>query len=171
MSDPLADPYSIGGVEMATRAFAAGAAVVLLAAPALAEKLPDWNIASICREDSAPGQCSLFEGRARNAISSSWDLLPPEVRSACLEATRSPLDHSWRTLADCIEGEVLRAKSRRAIATRSTPAEPEPLAPPAPAAPAESAPETPASLDGAASPPSEPTEANAPPTPADAAKQ
>ncbi len=114
---------------MVTRTLAAMAAVGLLASSAFAAKLPAWNIEDVCRGDSAPGQCSLFEARARNAISASWDLLPSEIQEACITGTSDPADHSWRTLADCIEVEVLRAKEKRAIATRSTPAEPAPTAP------------------------------------------
>ncbi len=89
----------------------------------------------------------MFESRARNAVSSSWGVLTPDVQSACIEATRSPADRSWRVLAGCIEIETRRIKSKRAIATRDTPAaEPEAKSsaePPA-AAPAAPTPATPA---------------------------
>lgn len=124
---------------MVTRAFAAGVAVAFLAGPAFAQQLPNWSIADICRDDSAPGQCRIFEAGARNTISATWDVLPTDVRSACTAATRAPADQSWRILASCIDGEVLRARAERAIATRSTPAEPEPPQPPAPAEPAAAA--------------------------------
>lgn len=127
---------------MVTRAIAAGAAVVLLAGPAVAERLPTWDVASICRNDSAPGQCRIAEAQAMNTISATWDLLPTDVRSACLAEVRAPADHSWRILASCIEGEVLRAKSQMAIATRNTPAWPE-LSPLMPAEPVEVAPAMP----------------------------
>ncbi len=113
---------------MVTRILAAAAAA-LLATSASAANLPDWDVADVCRQDSAPGQCRIFEAQARNAITGSWAVLPTEVQDACIAATSDPADHSWRTLADCIELEVLRAKAKRAIATRATPAEPEPPAP------------------------------------------
>ena len=146
---------------MVTRASAAGAALLLFATAAASEELPSWDVADICRTDSAPGQCRLFEARARNAISASWDLLTSEVRAACVAATRSPADQSWRTLADCIEVEVLRAKSERAIATQNTPFEPETTQSQAPAGPEAStpapdspiAPATPDQTGGSAAPP------------------
>lgn len=126
MSDPWLDRHSQGGVEMITRSFAAVAAAVLLSASASAEQIPDWNLDEICRGDSAPGQCKIFEAEARRTISGSWHVLPPEVRSTCLTSLGAPQDRSWRLLAGCIEGEVLRAKADHAIATRLTPAEPKP---------------------------------------------
>lgn len=114
---------------MVTRAIAAAAGAVLLALPAgAAEKLPTWAVTDTCRSDSAPGQCQLFEGRARNAVSASWDVLPPEVQEACIAETSAPADQNWRTLAICIEHQILRAKSERAIATGATPYAPEPSA-------------------------------------------
>lgn len=114
---------------MVTRIIAAGAAVVLLATSASAAKLPAWDVADVCRQDSAPGQCRIFEAQARNTISGSWEVLPTQVQEACIAATSDPADHSWRTLADCIELEVLQARAKRVIATSATPAEPEPPAP------------------------------------------
>ena len=147
------------GVEMVTRAIAAAVTAVLLSTPAAAEKLPSWAIADICREDSAPGQCSMFESRARNAVTGGWGFLLPEVQSYCLEATSSPLDNSWRALAACIEQRVLRSKAEHAIATSSTPSKPEPAAQPAvsetapasesEAQPAAAEPESPAPQPGA----------------------
>lgn len=114
---------------MVTRAIMTAGCVVLFASGAAAESLPSWNIADICREDSAPGQCSLFEARARNAVTGSWGVLPSNVQTACIAATREPIDQSWRELAGCIEIETLHARSERAIATARTPSpEPEPQA-------------------------------------------
>lgn len=121
----------VRGVEMVTRAITSAGIVALLATGAMAEQLPSWKIEDICREDSAPGQCSLFERRARNAVSGSWGVLPTAVQAACLESTRAPADQSWRELAGCIEIETLHAKAERAIATARTPADPEPPAQPA----------------------------------------
>lgn len=113
---------------MVTRILAAAAAA-FLAMPASAANLPDWDVTDVCRQDSAPGQCRIFEAQARNAITGSWAVLPTQVQDACIAATSDPADHSWRTLADCIEMEVLRAKAKRTIATMATPTEPEPPAP------------------------------------------
>jgi hypothetical protein len=91
---------------------------------ALAQELPAWKIQQACAEESAPGQCALFEGRARNAVSGSWDVVPETVKSSCLAAVKSPLDQSWRLLGQCIERETLKGVERRAVATAATPAEP-----------------------------------------------
>lgn len=145
---------------MFTRAFTTAAVAVLLATTAAAERLPTWNIADVCRGDSAPGQCGMFEQRARNAVSGSWDVLPPETQAACIAATRSPGDQNWRALAGCIELETLQAKRERAIATRATPAKAEPPAPvkdePAAAEPASTEPAAPATAPAA---PTEPEKA------------
>lgn len=145
---------------MVTRVLVAGAAILLLAVTAAAEQLPAWDVSEICRDDSAPGQCRIAEAHARNTISATWDLLPTDLRTACIAQTRAPAGRSWRILATCIEGEVLRAKSGRAIATRSTPAEPEPPQLPAPAEPASSAEPAPAPAESAM-----PDEPGAPATP------
>lgn len=126
---------------MDIRAIATAAVAALLTTPAMAVALPTWSIADICREDSAPGQCSMFERRAQNVVASSWDLLPPDVQAACSPDTRLQADRSWRGLAGCIEIETLRLRSSRAIATRDTP---DTAKTEAPAAAAPSAPATPA---------------------------
>ncbi len=111
---------------MITRAIATAVVALLLVTTASAEPLPTWKTADICHADSAPGQCAIYEGRARNAISGSWGVLPRDVQTACIAATRSPADQSWRALAECIDREILQAKRRRAIATAATPAKAEP---------------------------------------------
>jgi hypothetical protein len=150
---------------MFTRAFATAAGAVLLATTAAAEQLPTWNIADVCRGDSAPGQCGMFERRARNAVSGSWDVLPPETQAACIAATRSPGDQSWRALAGCIELETLQAKRERAIATGSTPSKAEPPAP----VPVEPAKDEPAAAEPATTEPAAPATAPAAPTEPDKA--
>jgi hypothetical protein len=108
-------------------------ALLMVMAPqfALAQELPAWTLAEICANASAPGQCALFEGRARNAVSGSWEVLPDAVKRTCLAAVKSPLDQSWRLLIDCIDTETLKAVHRRAAATAATPAEPVPAREPA----------------------------------------
>lgn len=140
---------------MVTRAITTAGVLALLATAATAEQLPDWKIDDICREDSAPGQCSLFEMRARNAVTGSWGVLPPDVQATCLAATSAPSDHSWRELAGCIELEILHAKAERAIATARTPSELE-----FPAQPESGPADEPAN---AAPDATEPPEASAPP--------
>jgi len=135
------------GVKMITRAIATIAVAGLLTTAAAAGQIPTWDIAEVCRVDSAPGQCRMFESRARNAVSASWSVLPADVRTACIAATRSPADQGWRALAGCIELKTLHEKSARAIATATTPAEAESPAQvkdePAAAEPASSEPATP----------------------------
>jgi hypothetical protein len=110
---------------------------------ALGQELPKWTIQEICANESAPGQCAVFEGRARNAISGSWGVMPEAVKRSCLGAVKSPLDRSWRLLGHCIEMATLKAVDRRAVATAATPAEPVPApipagsVPPVPSAPVE----------------------------------
>ena len=101
---------------------------------ALAQELPTWRIDEVCAKASVPGHCALFEGRARNAVTGSWHVMPEAVKKSCLAAVKSPLDESWRLLGQCIESETLEAVDRRAVATAATPAEPVPA--PQPAGPA-----------------------------------
>jgi hypothetical protein len=100
--------------------------VVMAPQFALAQELPTWSPHEICAKESAPGQCALSEGRARNAVSGSWGVLPEAVKTDCLAAVKSPLDQSWRLLGQCIDAETLKAVHRRAVATAATPADPVP---------------------------------------------
>jgi hypothetical protein len=159
---------------MPIRTIAAALAVLVLTAPATAQQLPSWSIADICRADSAPGQCALSEARALGAVSGSWGVIQPEVRSACL-AGMSEKDRSWRNLADCIDIETRRVLADHGIATGFTPAEPvpaptaaeqpretapsaaaAPVSPPAPASPAAASPVQPAEPAKPAEPPASP---------------
>lgn len=83
----------------------AGLLSVLAVAPALAQSLPNWSIRNICARDSAPGQCALFEARARSRVAEAWITLPDKIRTGCLAEFRPPLEPSWRIMADCI-GEL-----------------------------------------------------------------
>jgi hypothetical protein len=116
---------------MCVRRIASSVLAVTFPQLALAQELPTWRIHEVCAEASAPGQCALFEGRARNAVSGSWDVMPEAVKKSCLAAVKSPLDQSWRLLSQCIERETLKAVDRRAVATAATPAEPVPAPQPA----------------------------------------
>jgi len=111
---------------------AAGSAPV---GQARAQALPTWDIAEICAHESAPGQCAAFEGGALNAVSASWPFLLDPIRQTCLGEARSSADRSWRLLAECLEGESLKAVDKAAVHTSKTPAEPVPpaatLTPPA----------------------------------------
>ncbi len=108
------------------------AALVTLAAAAApccgahAQALPAWKIADICAHESAPGQCAVFEGRALKAVSSSWTFVLEPIRQACLGQVKSPLDRSWRLLAECLDAETVKALDKTAVHTARTPAEPVP---------------------------------------------
>ena len=78
---------------------------VVAAAPAISQPLPDWSMREICARDSAPGQCVLFENRARNRVAEAWVTVPKKIRQGCLAEFRPPLEPSWRIMADCI-GEL-----------------------------------------------------------------
>jgi hypothetical protein len=117
------------------------AALIALAAvgascgEARAQALPGWKIADICAKESAPGQCAAFEGSALRAVSASWPFVLEPIRQTCLGQAKSPPDQSWRLLAECIDGETLKALDKAAVQTAKTPAEPVPpprqLSPPA----------------------------------------
>jgi hypothetical protein len=138
---------------------------------ARAQALPSWKIDEICAKESAPGQCAAFEGRALKAVSASWSFVLAPIRQTCLAQVKTPLDQSWRLLADCIDAETLKALDKGAVLTARTPAEPVP--PPKP--PAESAPPPPPAAAAppppaaAAAPPPPPPPAAAPPPPPPAA--
>ena len=108
------------------------AALIALAAAgapcgaAHAQALPGWKIADICAKESAPGQCAAFEGSALRAVSASWPFLLDPIRQTCLGQAKSPPDQSWRLLAECIDGETLKALDKAAVQTAKTPAEPVP---------------------------------------------
>jgi|GEM_PF-4675470 len=136
-------------------------ALPVLAAPlggAHAQSLPKWSIAEICAKESAPGQCAAFEGRALNAVSASWPFVLDPVKQACLGQLKTPADHSWRLLAECIDAETLKVLDKTAVQTARTPAEPVP--PPRP--PVEQA-SPPASGESSAAPPSTSAAGAAPP--------
>jgi hypothetical protein len=136
---------------MVKRIIASTLLVVACTQLALAQELPKWAIPGICAKASAPGQCALFEGRARNAVSGSWGVLPETVKRSCLAAVKNPLDQSWRLLGHCIEAETLKGVERRAVATAATPADPVPRSNPSPSPNGEPAP--------LLSPPAEPSKA------------
>jgi hypothetical protein len=159
-----------------------GAAAALwamaLAGPAWAQALPTWKIADICAAESAPGQCAAFEGRALKAVSASWPFVLDPIKNTCLAQAKSPLDQSWRLLAECLDGETRKALDGIAVHTARTPAEPvpppKPRAPPAPppaaaepAPPAAAAPPTPApQAEPAPAAPAAPSAPAAAPAPA-----
>jgi hypothetical protein len=116
---------------MASRIIASTLLMAACTQHALAQELPRWTIPEICAKTSVPGHCARFEARAQNAVSGSWDVLPEVVKNNCLAAVKSPLDQSWRLLADCIDTETLKGVDRRAVVTAATPSEPVP--PPKPA--------------------------------------
>jgi hypothetical protein len=146
-----------------------GAAVLALGIVAMpsgntrAQALPDWKIGDICAKESAPGQCAAFEGRALKAVSASWPFVLEPIRQSCLAQVKSPLDQSWRLLAECIDSETLKALDKTAVHTAKTPAEPVP--PPKPPAPPPEAAAPPQQPDSAPPPPaSAPPAAAAPST-------
>jgi len=118
-----------------------------------AQALPAWPIADICAKESAPGQCAAFEGRALKAVSASWPFVLDPIRQACLGQVKTPLDQSWRLLAECIDNETLKALDKAAVLTAKTPAEPVPPPRPPPAPPAAAAEPPPAAAPAAALPP------------------
>ncbi|HZT46417.1 MAG TPA: hypothetical protein VFA64_00490 [Hyphomicrobiaceae bacterium] len=155
----------------------AGAAVLLAAgAPcsgALAQALPAWKITDICAHESAPGQCAAFERQAFNAVSASWLFVLEPTRQACLAQVRSPLDQSWRLLAECLDAQARAAIDKAAVQTARTPAEPvppprprEPPAPPPAAAPPPPAPPVAATPSATESAPPAQAPVAAPPSPA-----
>lgn len=85
--------------------------------------LPTWKIPEICAKDSAQSHCLALESRAWRTVSGSWVSLPDAVKTACLGATRSPLDRSWRVLGDCVDEEMEKAGDKHAVLTAHTPAE------------------------------------------------
>jgi hypothetical protein len=146
--------------------YAALVALPAAAAPSVdvgAQPLPAWKIGEICAQEGTPGQCAAFEGRAFNAVSSSWTFVLDPIKQTCLAQVKSPADRSWRLLADCIDAETSKALDNIAVHTARTPAEPVP--PPAAAAPTPPppAPPPPASATQPAPPPT--AAAPAPPPP------
>ena len=97
-----------------------------LGGQAHAQALPSWTIADICAHESAPGQCAAFEGVALNSVSASWPFVLDPIKQTCLGEARSPSDHSWRLLAECLESESLKAVDKAAVHTAKTPADPVP---------------------------------------------
>ncbi len=128
---------------------------------ARAQSLPSWKIGDICAKESAPGQCAAFEGRALKAVSSSWTFVLEPIRQTCLAQVKSPLDQSWRLLAECIDAETLKALDKTAVHTARTPAEPVP--PPKPPAPPPATAAPPPPPPAAAAVPAPPPPAASPP--------
>ncbi len=84
---------------------AAGALAIAFATSATAQDLPNWRADVICANDSAPGQCVLFERRARAQVAEAWITIPETIRKGCLSEFRPPVEPSWRIMASCI-GEL-----------------------------------------------------------------
>jgi hypothetical protein len=63
-------------------------------------------------------------------VSASWTFVLDPIKQACLSLVRTELDRSWRSLADCIDNETLKALDKAAVNTARTPAEPVPPAKP-----------------------------------------
>ena len=122
-----------------------------------AQALPTWPIAEICAKEGTPGQCAAFEGRARNAVSSSWAFVLDPIKQACLAQLKTPADQSWRLLAECIDNETLKALNKAAVHTARTPAEPVP--PPRPPMPPLAADAVPPAAPAAPPPVTEPPKA------------
>jgi hypothetical protein len=119
-----------GEVDM-SRSILSAALIALAAAgapcgEAHAQALPGWKIADICAKESAPGQCAAFEDSALKAVSASWSFVLEPIRQTCLGQAKSPPDQSWRLLAECLDGETLKALDKAAVQTAKTPAEPVP---------------------------------------------
>ncbi|MGI9410622.1 MAG: hypothetical protein ACR2OV_11150, partial [Hyphomicrobiaceae bacterium] len=91
---------------MSTRRVVAVVCIAVAAAvPAAADDPPKWSLAEICASDSAPGQCRLFEQRARAQVVEAWITLPDNIKRGCLAEFVPPLQPSWRIMSDCI-GEL-----------------------------------------------------------------
>lgn len=125
----------------------AAVASASIAGQALAQSpaLPAWKIADICAKEGTPGQCAAFEGVALRSVSSSWQFLLDDIKTACLSQLSNPHARSWRELASCVDNANSRALDRVAVKTARTPAEAEP--PPSvvlPALPADLMPREPA---------------------------
>ena len=88
--------------------------------------LPGWKIADICAKESAPGQCADFERSALRTVGASWTFVLEPIRQTCLGQAKWPPDQSWRLLAECIDGETLKALDKAAVQTAKTPSEPVP---------------------------------------------
>ncbi len=99
---------------------AAALSLPFLHAPATAQSLPNWSIAKICQQDSAPGQCRLFEQRARARVAEAWLTLPSSIQKGCAAEFKPPLEPSWRVMADCIGelGVVARVNVRKSAIER-----------------------------------------------------
>ncbi|MEM7747099.1 MAG: OmpA family protein [Pseudomonadota bacterium] len=95
-------------------------ALPLLFTQVRAEPLPSWSISKVCQSDSAPGQCQLFEQRARARVAEAWLTLPTAIQKGCVAEFRPPLEPSWRILADCIGelGVVARVNVRKTAIER-----------------------------------------------------
>jgi hypothetical protein len=132
---------------------------------ASAQALPAWKIHDICALEGTPGQCADFEGRALNAVSSSWAFVLDPIKKTCLAQVKAPADKSWRLLADCLDTETGKARDNIAVHTANTPAEPAQA--PAAAAPPPPPPPTQAPPSSAA--PAQPPTVAAPPAPPPAA--
>jgi hypothetical protein len=79
--------------------------------------MPEWSLTEICRSDSDPAVCRLFEGEAWRSISGSWPVLPPEIRGTCVAETAKLPSPSYRLLADCLEEQHIRRNTRYATTT------------------------------------------------------
>ncbi|MEL6872026.1 MAG: hypothetical protein AAFO62_04365, partial [Pseudomonadota bacterium] len=73
---------------------------------------PAWQIGKICADDSARGQCQLFEQRARDALNGAWYFIVPAHRAACLAEVKPPIEPSFRVLSTCIDAKASEEKLR-----------------------------------------------------------
>ncbi|MEL6421637.1 MAG: hypothetical protein AAFQ42_04270, partial [Pseudomonadota bacterium] len=80
------------------------------------KRAPSWRITEICADDSARGQCRLYEAVARQRLVSGWTLIPPTWREQCLSSFSAPNAPSWRMLFDCINAQARASQDARRAA-------------------------------------------------------
>ncbi len=84
--------------------------------------LPDWDIGSMCSGVSDPDACNKLEIAAQKSVSDTWDLLPDNYRSACIDDMNSSKDQSFRALAKCLAKQAANGGSQeKATAAATTP--------------------------------------------------
>lgn len=86
-------------------AFCLGA---LIASPATAQTLPEWNMSEVCPSASDYAHCAEFEARARRIVAAPWETIPPRARWTCLRELRREGVKSYRALQECLKEEAFR---------------------------------------------------------------
>lgn len=82
--------------------FGTAAALVVVAAPAIAEEIPEWDINQLCAASGDKHKCVGAEFEARRILSDRWIATKPAIQKDCLSSLTSDQDKTFSKLGGCV---------------------------------------------------------------------